>query len=193
MGLEALFTKGLRVTSPEIAREYGLNLDAPVFLSGYVNGNELPCGECHTEYNPLIYQVGVVTDAEHMCNNNGGIYHNICPPISLDNCARGDLGNYAYHWVAIVNPLGIHSVQGNVGRSESVFISQIKAFCGVCTDPKELRSGVVYSDDLPSDKRLTRDVRLLPLCDPKIHPEYQNKIQLAFQNFGSGGVLFRPL
>lgn len=94
-----VYYKFLRLVRPEDAQKLGIPAECPVFVSPFVTGAQQPCQECGECFTPLVYQTGHRIQAQHFCENYGGIYFNSFQP-------RQTQEPYLSDWIATLTPVG---------------------------------------------------------------------------------------
>lgn len=170
--------KYLRLISPEVALSLGLESEAPVFISPYVNKQE-NCGDCGVAYGPLIYKMGEVVPhhfhywlgsiaGNSQYFSNGGIFY----------FAEGNEPSGFTQWVAAFKVQGRRTLDS----AEKVYIDEIQAFCQCCN--KGLSEGFVYE---PNHK-----ASLYPVCHNCA--DKRDKLNLKFEfKVTKSGILFSQL
>ncbi|MBI2600365.1 hypothetical protein HYW42_00260 [Candidatus Daviesbacteria bacterium] len=165
-------------------------LESPTFISP-IRRTDGWCRDCEVGFNPLVYQVHALIQAQHFHRTSGGIYcwragqveniQNITPP----------------GWIALVSPQGDISYDSECSggltpcRSEAVRVDRMLGFCNECSIPKP--SSGVYKEIKEGLAVLSlwgNDGLLSPLCGLEKHPKYEPKVRLGFHIGEDGHIGF---
>lgn len=104
--------KGLRLITPQKAIELGIETEGPTFVSRSTGSKQM-CYHCGVEFSALVYDVGAVTSAQHLHDDNfkgGGIYYELVNRDRTDSVnihKPGNIGSASiYGWLARLEPIG---------------------------------------------------------------------------------------
>jgi hypothetical protein len=122
------YLKTLRLVTPAIAHRLGIKAEAPVFLSPFITGFR-GCNACRRTYTPLVYQTGLVTEAQHFHEDCGGIYFYATTSLTAV-ASHMEQGGF----FASLEPLGKTYINrkrgaGRWGRAEAVRTTAISVYC----------------------------------------------------------------
>lgn len=188
--------KDLRLITSDLAQEFGILAEVPVFISPSVlhKAGKYSCRECGTDYKPLTYQVGYVVTTDHYHKN----YQDWLPGMEesrggIDYYLSSVIGDYGYRrafggcWAAVLDPLGETHGQSVEKLARSVYARGIIPQCAL-HHGEELKEGyLVEYNASRSDSNYHYLDMLLPSCRPSSYKQF------GFQVAETGEVLFYNL
>lgn len=179
--------KALRLITPKLARDLGIEAEGPVFVSPVMRTSQ-ECDECGSLFTPLVYQAGYTVKAHHFHErSNGGIYHYHYPSLRAERQDFFYTSSW-YGWFAALEPIGSISAGEfyQESRSQAVKVHSIRAWCQERHCLREMKEGVVVSADDNPDA-------LLPLCNVERHPARASKVKFNFKITDDGSIVFSQI